>query len=930
MTGKNSARDRDRQRFRQEVIVALSACIAATDQEQQAGKTLAETLERIHTFLGEFSGFRDCLHPPSPVGVQPGKPAGAFSDDEAAWLGTAGRLARRAFEPSTSPSHRKQYGQFFTPVTISALACAAAIRPTTTSIIDPMCGTGAMLWAALDRLACLGKIGQVSITGVELDPLAARIAALPPAAHQARGFHKLQVLRADAFLELTDLLSNCSAPGHSGRYDAIVGNPPYVRYQSFTSMFQDTNPEIMDTFRRELPKASDSAVADTIIRAGLIAHLVNDRGDGVRGIAREAIAMLRSQTLSKVSNPVEACWVRLVTNYSGLADLSLPSWLLTWRLARPGAIIAYITTASWKSRQYARLLRYFMLRMLQPLLIVEQDLNWFDALIPTSLMVLRARPPQEAAIPLQERRDSQHKVRIVQVNREHDLADPATFRRVALGLDPNCVADPQLELTACADTIIQAIERQEQDIENDLWTINLTSEWSLVEALFREDAAARRSGSRGSTLQALEGTQKQPGRRVQMLAFPQTVLPNTIQQSLGLTRVPPQAFRLLADYGVDVNQGLRTGCNPFFYIRRLTAQDWEEWLPNESPVQMAAALARPGKHPEQFLTMMAKLRRVNAFIADEPPSECPPSMLVKLDKVFGERLAVLPMSVLEPTVRYQRTLTRWTISDPQSLPDYALVTGSGATPQDHAELAARYPERWINTWKTRDGLSVLPSGLTRYILLAAKTPLKRAGQMVRIPELSAVAPNAHQPPRPVNRTLFTEDEIVPGPPTWWYTLPLQPRHTGLVFMARVNAVAPRAYLNSVTDPALIDANFSTFSFGAGRFSAEALFAFLNSTWVEAVLEATATPMGGGALKVEAAHLRVLSVPDLDKESTLRLGELGQSLVRLSKSDDASDVLWSIDRVVMNKMSVILNLDAAQMLKTLETLSNDLRQRRNRR
>jgi hypothetical protein len=280
-------------------------------------------------------------------------------------------------------------------------------------------------------------------------------------------------------------------------------------------------------------------------------------------------------------------------------------------------------------------------------------------------------------------------------------------------------------------------------------------------------------------------------------------------------------------------------------------------------------------------------------------------------------------------VRHQRAVSHWSIGSMEALSDYAIVTGAAAHPQDYAQLTLHYPDRWISTWQSRDGLSVLPEGLARYITVAATTELERNGKRVRIPELSAVAPNVRRPPLPSGRTLFTDDDTVPKTPAWWYALPILPRHTGAVFMPRVNDGPPRAFLNSASEPVLIDTNFSTFATGNGQFPAEALFALLNSLWTTAALEASTTPMGGGALKVEATHLRVLPLPSLSNEDTIKLATLGRRLSKLPRTPEPLDVLRAIDQVVAGRVANVLNLDKHRVLGALNAVCEALRAQRRR-
>lgn len=857
------------------------------------------------------------------------RPLNHDAPDKIASLVESGEKNSEALDAT---AHRKQFGQFFTPPTIAALACAATIRSTDSSVIDPMCGIGAMLWASWERLSYLGTASEASVTGIEVDPAVASVADQPPDEHLAQTPHSMKIICSDAFAETSGLFARHSLPIHQGTYDAIVGNPPYVRYQSLAPILQETSPHIVQAFRERLPTESDSKLASTIIRSSLIAHLIPNGGHDLRAFANAAVALLRSRATSTSLDPAEACWLKMVAGYSGLADLSLPAWLLTWRLARPGAIIAYVTTSSWRNRQYARFLRYFMLRMLQPLFVLEQEGNtWFeDAQVPTSLMVFRARSPEEAAVPLSERVKSENVVQIVRMRREHNLADPATFRKIARRLGPGLPADNHSGTASCADVIVRNIQEQRRNIDDDLWNVDVVSEQSLVDTLLNEDLASQRSRANGAGLQGLEngglvGKKRSPVEAADSHRGAQ--LPQPLRQILGITDLSPDTFRLLGDYEVVVNQGLRTGCNPFFYISSPTDEKLEEafsCLPIDA-AEIANTLEAPDKHPKGFLNLVRRLSTMDALVPDHSPSECPSSRLVELAPEFGSRLAIFPTSCLKSVVRNQRAVNQWSLSASHVPRDYALVTAGKAHPKDYAKLTS-YPAYWLDVWKTRDGLATLPSNLSEYISLAAATVLKRNGKLVYIPKLSAVAPNVRRPASATNELLTVDGARVPRAPSWWYTLPIQPRHTGNVFMPRVNDGPPRAYLNSLLDPVLIDANFSTFSTGADSLPAEALFAVLNSMWVKTVLEVMSTPMGGGALKVEANHLRVLPIPWFGEGDTTRLARLGRELSNLPISG-GTRIISEINDIVVQPVADALGLHNHRLLSLLDSLGEDLRVRR---
>ena len=123
----------------------------------------------------------------------------------------------------TDPArHRKARGAFFTPAAITAYLAAWAIRTPADHVLEPSCGEASFLLAAGARLRTLGahadRLGG-QLHGVEIHPASARQAARLLAEHGLR-----------AAIEVVDFFARAPAPV----FDAVIGNPPYVRYQSFS------------------------------------------------------------------------------------------------------------------------------------------------------------------------------------------------------------------------------------------------------------------------------------------------------------------------------------------------------------------------------------------------------------------------------------------------------------------------------------------------------------------------------------------------------------------------------------------------------------------------------------------------------------------------------------------------------------------------
>lgn len=113
---------------------------------------------------------------------------------------------------------RKSSGAYYTAAPLAAALVAWAIEHGEASALDPAAGNGVFLAAAADRLRRLGAPRPL-VSGVELDPAAAA------AAREAVGGYGVaadSVVQAD-FLALD--------PAGLPRFDAVIGNPPFVRYQ---------------------------------------------------------------------------------------------------------------------------------------------------------------------------------------------------------------------------------------------------------------------------------------------------------------------------------------------------------------------------------------------------------------------------------------------------------------------------------------------------------------------------------------------------------------------------------------------------------------------------------------------------------------------------------------------------------------------------
>lgn len=659
----------------------------------------------------------------------------------------------RAYELSLDRDKRKRLGQFFSGPRASSLLAALSVHSEARKIVDPMAGHGDLLDAAAMRSAAL--VQKVSLTGIEIDAPTAELAARRLALCAAAGGHAARVLHADAF---TPALwrEDCAA----GCFDLVITNPPYVRYQEHSAIKSRT------------VAGSTATGARSALRA--LAQAIPDRA--------EALA-----------------WSALIEGYSGLADLSVPSWLLCALLVRPGGILALVVPKTWMNRDYATVIRYLQLRFFEPLVVVEEHgVGWFeDALVPATLVVSRRLSSQLASIPLSERDEFQRVTAIAAIR-------PAAGDSRSLVGRAFAGTDPDAAFAAWLGAAPASLDGQVA-VRHLAWA----EQRSAVLAGCRHEQWFRAAGETTRAHQPERGA-------------PHSAVPPTLRAAVGSLR--PAALTTFDRLGYEVGQGLRTGCNPFFYLDAIG--------PAVDGMQ-AARVSDP----------------------------------------LGSGAIDVPAELLRPVVRRQSDVPGFAL-DPAALAGRALVLHGWGLPED-TEAACLRP---------------VPDSLACLICRAARTAIGPPERRVLIPELSAVRTNSRAC---APATLFRGVSA----PRYWYTLPdFAERHRPLLFVARVNTGTPSFILNS-DPPTLIDANFSTIYGHSESVPPLALLAMLNSTWCRACAECIGTPMGGGALKLEATQLRQLPLPILTPAAASRLAEIGYSLSRFTAARPG-DLVPAIDNVVL--------------------------------
>jgi len=627
---------------------------------------------------------------------------------------------------SAEAARRKRLGQFFTGDRLSSLLAELAAAGACSTIVDPMAGSGDMLVASLRAGA-----RPTVLAAVEIDPRAAR-----------RALERLTDTPT-AHVSVGNAFDHRAWEGLPAEWDLVITNPPYVRYQSGS---RGTLGALA------IPDARD-------VRRGLLSLLAvgpPSGGDDVGAFQAAA------------------------REYSGLADLAVPSWILAASRVRVGGRLAIVVPNTWLTRDYAAPVLNLLRQFFEIEYVVDDhDASWFeDALVRTSLVVARRIDATKAET------QSTGYLR-VQIARE------AADERSLVGKAFPRAKSPEAALARWA----AQLRRTASDSSE---RVGIQAAWSDGTDLRRE-----RTPTRPARMTSSAG-EDEPRSAVHV----PEVLRTLAAESAWLDST-------VGDLGWNVGQGLRSGANDFFYVR----------------------------------------------LNDD--GSCRSSLLPRRD-------LELPPDVLLPAIRQQRDLpgtgsrvmdTRWRLL---WLADWALD-----------EDARRHVESGRN-WRVMSG------DLELLVRTAAMTRHAHSG--VLLPELSAVRTNARESG---------------GKARFWYQLPsLAPRHSPDLLIARVNGATPRAWLNPDCRK-VVDANFSSlWPVNPTAAHPLAVLAILNSVWARAAFEAMGTVMGGGALKLEASHLRRVPLPRLDDESIARLQAFGAELVSAEHLTDAKD---AIDHLLLSKV-----------------------------
>jgi adenine-specific DNA-methyltransferase len=140
----------------------------------------------------------------------------------------------------TAPSLQKLRGGYYTPEAIAVFLADWAIQKPNAKVLEPSCGDGTFVEAAARRLSRLGANAshvRALVHGVEFD-------ATEAAKAEAR-FGAVTGFGSGKRIHVGDFFEYCRDGLKGQGFDAILGNPPFIRFQNFPEVHREAAFDLM-------------------------------------------------------------------------------------------------------------------------------------------------------------------------------------------------------------------------------------------------------------------------------------------------------------------------------------------------------------------------------------------------------------------------------------------------------------------------------------------------------------------------------------------------------------------------------------------------------------------------------------------------------------------------------------------------------------
>jgi len=212
-------------------------------------------------------------------------------------------------------------GAYYTPAVLAEPLARWAVRTPQDTILDPSCGEGAFLTSAIDRLLFLGSAGRMlsdQIAGVEVNAKAL-VRARGALLSRHPGLRWGRLAQDDFFLFAREHLGEVA-------FDAVLGNPPYLRTQGRS-----------DIAKRRALEVAKSCGADLTADASAWAPFVAASAGFVKPGGRLAMVVPREALFTNYTRPLLAMLQR---RFASVNLIALDEYLFEGAMVKVALLLA--------------------------------------------------------------------------------------------------------------------------------------------------------------------------------------------------------------------------------------------------------------------------------------------------------------------------------------------------------------------------------------------------------------------------------------------------------------------------------------------------------------------------------------------------------------------------------------------------------------
>lgn len=158
---------------------------------------------------------------------------------------------------------RKLRGGYYTPQAIADFICKWAITDPTKKVLEPSCGDGNFIEAAIKRFLELGVPQKQLFGRIKGIELIEREAEKSKARALNYGLNSTTIINSDFFNYILN------ADGDR-KFDVVIGNPPFIRYQSFPEEHRNLAIKMMEEIGLKPNKLTNIWVPFLVIAANTL------------------------------------------------------------------------------------------------------------------------------------------------------------------------------------------------------------------------------------------------------------------------------------------------------------------------------------------------------------------------------------------------------------------------------------------------------------------------------------------------------------------------------------------------------------------------------------------------------------------------------------------------------------------------------------